>query len=311
MSTKTLVAIVCTVIGAMAIAMLPGCGGGSGSDVGSPDGGSAATGTMQVLLTDMPAADVQEVWVNIAEIQLVPADDGEVVVLDESLLTNLLGPVDLLTLADATLELGEADVPVGTYQQIRLVLYPDGNKIVLPDDAEHELTVPSGAQSGVKVNLASDALEIVEGSTTTLLLDFMAAPSVHRAGHSGMWIMRPVINATAMGGEAPHLRHVRGTVRNRAGQPVEGSSGTPMAVILEGDNGRQIAHVDGQDGSFEIPSVLPGEYQLAVGPVDQDGELAGPPFPLVVGNQGQGPVSVEVTVTADDPVSVNVTADVP
>ncbi len=306
---KTRAALACAIIGIAALVVLAGCGGGS--DVGVPGGDDSETGSLQVLLTDAPAADLAEVWVNIAEIQLVPEDDGEIIVLDENMLPGLIGPVDLLTLAEVTLELGEANVPVGSYQQIRLVLHPDGNRIVLPGDSEHVLTVPSGVQSGVKINFAGDSLVIAEGSTTTLLLDFMAAPSVHQAGQNGMWIMRPVINATVTGEEGPQLQRVRGTVRTRAGQPVEGSADTPVAVILEGENGRQIAHIDGEDGSFEIPSVLPGEYQLQVGPVDQNGELTGAPFPILVGNGGQGAVSVEVTVTDGDPVSVDVTVDLP
>lgn len=299
----------CAIIGIAALAMMAGCGGGS--DVGAPGGDDSGTGTMQVLLTDAPAADVAEVWVNIAEIQLVAEDDGGIVVLDESVLPGLTGEVDLLTLADDILELGEAEVAVGSYLQIRLVLHPDGNRIVLPDGTEHILTVPSGAQSGVKVNFADESLEIVEGSTTTLLLDFMAAPSVHQAAQSGMWIMRPVINAVVTEDQEPELGNVNGSVRNREGEPVEDSAGNPMAVILEGENGRQIAHIHSEDGSFEIPSVLPGRYDLSIGPVDQDGELAGPPLPIVAGNEGQGPVSVEVTVTDGNPVSVDVTVDLP
>lgn len=297
-------------VGAMTVTMIGGCGGGAGID--GPEGDSSATtASMTVLLTDAPAADLTEVWVSIAQIRLVPEGDGEVVILNEDVLPSLLGPVDLLTLAEATLELGEADVPVGSYRQIRFLLEPEGNRIVLPDGSEHTLTIPSGVASGVKVNLAGDSLQIVEGSTTTLLLDFMAAPSVHQAGQSGMWIMRPVINAVVTGDEAPQLRRVRGTVRNRAGEPPAESSGDPVAVILEGENGRQIAHVDGQDGSFEIPSVLPGEYQLRIGPVDEDGEPDGPPFGIVSGNRRQERVRVEVTGTPGSPVSVDVAVDAP
>lgn len=63
--------------------------------------------------------------------------------------------------------LAEADIPVGTYTQMRI--FVTQGRIVLKEDAgEFDLTVPGGTRTGIKLNFEFE----LEGDGSNLLLDF-------------------------------------------------------------------------------------------------------------------------------------------
>jgi hypothetical protein len=84
-------------------------------------------------------------------------------------------------------------LPAGHYDQMRLLL-GDKNTVVLPDGTEQALKVPSGQQSGVKLNVSFD---VAPNTTKDVFTDFDAHRSVfvHEAGNSGKHLLRPVVRA--------------------------------------------------------------------------------------------------------------------
>ena len=73
-----------------------------------------------VLLTDAPVDYIDEAWVDIGAVELVPADDGPIVTLSED---GTDGPVNLLELQDAaTAILADAEIEAGSYAQLRLIV---------------------------------------------------------------------------------------------------------------------------------------------------------------------------------------------
>jgi hypothetical protein len=281
-----------------------GCGGG-GDAPGIPDGGAdgdvATTADVRVLLTDAPVADLSEVWVNILRVELVTADEGPTVVLDSGELPAMF---ELLSLAADPVELGIIEAPVGVYDQVRLVLAADGHVLVDADGVEHALRVPSGAQTGVKVNFPADGFTVTEGQTT-LLLDFLAGPSVHMAGQSGQWIMRPVIHGSRFGADLPEFGGIEGTVAYEDGSIPQALDGNPPAVFLDGDDAENIAEIDTETGAFAIPSLRAGEYELEVGWLDEEGEMADGEL-LIVTDQG-AVEEIEVIVEADATLILDLT----
>lgn len=266
MQTKTAVLIL--VVAAVAI-VLAGCGGG-GEAPGAPDGGTVGTsGTVRVLLTDAPVADLAEVWVNIIGVELVPGDGSPIIALDSD---ELPGQFELLSLADDPFELGVVQAPAGAYEQVRLILAADGHYLIDADGNEHALRVPSGAQTGIKVNFPDGVFEVVEGETI-LLLDFLAGPSVHQAGQSGQWLMRPVIHGSALSGARPAFGSIKGTVSFEDETIPQPLNGCPPAVFVEGEDAENIGEIDPETGEFEIPSLLPGDYELKVGWLNDEGEM--------------------------------------
>lgn len=142
-----------------------------------------ATGRLALQVTDkpFPVDFIAEALVTITRVEVRPASEDEndeggfLVVFEEERTLNLLdlrnGRVELLA---------DAELPVGKYDQMRLVV-TEGQITLNNDDAtQFKLKVPSGESSGIKLNFE---FEIVEGQELALLLDidvsraFSAIPS--------------------------------------------------------------------------------------------------------------------------------------
>lgn len=166
------------------------------------------TGRLSLLLTDAPG-DIQQAVVTIDQIYLQGAEGGGRIILRDEDVTT-----DLLTLVDDTQTLIEGvEIPAGTYGQLRFVISggyiavegEDGGSLIyassptyagLPEGAvvHGELVMPSFAQSGLKVNLPNDAIQIVADELVVLVVDFDVAQSFGKqAGNSGKWVMTPVL----------------------------------------------------------------------------------------------------------------------
>ncbi len=178
------------------------------NEMAGPEDGMA---TLSVYLTDA-LGDVANVWVELVGLTAQGGEGGPVELLGEPtdliLLTDLVGVVQLLQV--------NADLDPTTISQLRLVIgdavleasdgtvYVKGNP-VLPEglDPENpgELHCPSCSQSGIKVKVPNDEVELEEGEAA-LVLDFDVAQSFgHKAGKSGKWVMKPVIHGTLVGDE--------------------------------------------------------------------------------------------------------------
>jgi hypothetical protein len=96
--------------------------------------------------------------------------------------------IDLLTLQNGvTLDAGGAMVPAGAYDMVRLVV--SSGSVVLGGQT-YPLTIPSGAQSGVKLRYA---LDLSADMATTVTLDFDGAASVVETG-KGAYLLKPVLS---------------------------------------------------------------------------------------------------------------------
>ena len=91
--------------------------------------------------------------------------------------------IDLIKLKNLTEILGEVNLSVGIYTQIRLYVE---KALITIDGIEYDLKIPSK-----KVKIVSNFL-IFEDETTVLLLDFDVHKSVHRAGKD-KYILKPTI----------------------------------------------------------------------------------------------------------------------
>ena len=176
------------VSGALLLMALGGCGGGSGE----------ATGLLQVGLTDAPPEGLESVWVSIHEVQVVPAD---LVGLEEGPhpVVASFNPSLVINIMDLQYQqqlLGQGQVPIGEYGQVRLVLdrNPDigdpVNYVTYSDAPETKvpLKTPSGQQSGLKV---IGQFEVVVGEMNAILLDFDPSKAIVEAGESGQTLLKP------------------------------------------------------------------------------------------------------------------------
>lgn len=176
-------------------------------------GGS--NGKIKVSLTDAPAdlANVSQVNVTVDEVRVhdeaasaTPdggpdaqgdgvAGPGWIVLCSEQRTYDLLGltngrfaPLCTQALADGGSEAAAISVPAGRISQVRL--HVASAQLVFNDGtAPVSLAVPSGATSGLKIDVGED---VPSGGTLDLKLDFDAAASITRQG-TGTYTLKPVI----------------------------------------------------------------------------------------------------------------------
>ncbi|MGL1885689.1 MAG: DUF4382 domain-containing protein [Reichenbachiella sp.] len=166
--------IILSVIGLIGVVFLNSCGEDEKN-----------TATIQVSLVDAPG-DYESVFIDLVDVQVNTGEDSW-----ESLESAQMGVYDLIQLTNGTEAfLGEIELPEGQMGQVRLIL-GENNELVV-DGVTKDLTVPSGSQSGLKLNVDGD---IVGGVTYKLIIDFDAAKSVVEAGNSGKYNLKPVIRA--------------------------------------------------------------------------------------------------------------------
>ena len=172
-------------------------------------------GALTLPLTDAPG-DIREAAVTIEKIYLQPdsnydAAADRVVLMDDPI------TVDLLMLADTTQAVVDSlSIPAANCAQLRFVISGADIAVEGADTASRLIYatsttyagLPSGTaldgqlitlswgSSGLKEQVPGNALTIVDGSTTTLLIGFDVLQSFGKAaGQSGNWIMSPIIQA--------------------------------------------------------------------------------------------------------------------
>jgi Domain of unknown function (DUF4382) len=167
---------------------------------------SSGNGTLAVALVDAPSPDVKGIVVTIDTVTAHSEQAGWVTVAH--------GPitVDLLTLQDVSMKLGEISLPAGTVDEIRLVLAAAGPQyVVLADDSHAPLKTPSGAESGEKLK---GKFEVSACTKHTVTLDFDGKNSIayhETGGPDPEWILRPVIRVKAEADEAESCSSDGGT----------------------------------------------------------------------------------------------------
>jgi len=244
MNTRKLFGITFAAIFGMAM-ILAGC-----DSVGTNAAGN--TGTLEVRMHDAPANyDQVNVSIKSVEVNNTKDDTGWVEI------SSPQKTYDLLKLTNgATTLLGSKELPVGTYEQIRLILNKDGNNVVV-NGTQHDLKIPSGSQTGIKLNVNA---EIKPDITYKLLLDFDASRSVVEAGnqHSGVrYLLKPVVDAT---NEAT-TGIISGVVN-----PADSKS---FVYAIAGSDTMSSTKADTTDGSFKLIGLNEDSYTVSVDPSNE------------------------------------------
>ena len=185
-----LTCVTCLVVGS--------CGNGSSTSSGrSADGAMPGDGptTLTISITDAVIDSAQEVWIQFTGLTIKPADDDAI----DFIFSNA-NNINLLSLSGTAYSdlISNEVVPLGNYDWIRLHVNAtnDGNLdsyIRLDDGTVHELSIPSGSQSGLQIN---SSFEITAASDKKLMIDFDLRKSIVIAGPN--YLMRPTLRMVDM-----------------------------------------------------------------------------------------------------------------
>ncbi|MBJ6764152.1 DUF4382 domain-containing protein [Myxococcaceae bacterium JPH2] len=252
--------------------------------------GDSSKARVTVKLTDAPGDSFEKAVVTISKVYLKGSTEGDskgdVVLLDSPVTTNLL------TLANDAADLvKDAEVPTGTYREMRFVItggyvqvkQSSGESRVYATSANYEglpagthvdgeLQMPSAASSGLKVKFDKDADVTITSEDTqkVILVDFDVAQSFgHVAGNSDRWVMGPVIK----GADLQFSGNVKATLRLGAGVTLPGVGDAQVqlsafSAVLTNELGSKetLAFAAGTDGVYvaDFKFLLPGSYQVDV-----------------------------------------------
>ncbi len=157
---------------------------------------------------------------------------------------------DLLKLKNGvTTIIGNSSLAIGHYSQIRLIIGAGSNIVV--DGVTYPLEIPSGEQTGIKLN---HEFEILEDLNYELFLDFDAELSILLTG-SGQYIMTPVIRIIPAG--------ISGTISGII-IPVNSDA----SVYAKSGAESISTSVDKTTGMFKLMAIIEGTYDVVVSSVN-------------------------------------------
>ena len=233
--------ILCTV--AMAGLMLAATGCEKPIDAVAPQ---SQTGIMRVNMVDSPAGyDAVNIVIDSLQAHIATMDSTSGWVS----LNVTPGTYNLLTYVNGNFALvANSSLPAGRYSQIRLFIGSGSNVVV--DGETKPLMIPSGVQSGVKLNI--DA-EIVADAATTITFDFDANLSVVKSGNplNPTYVLRPVIRTTTTSSTG----FIAGAILPTSARPtIWATSETQDTLTTTTD----------ATGGFRFLYVSPGSYSLMI-----------------------------------------------
>lgn len=280
--------------------VIAGCGGGgySMSMTTSP-----STGTVTVSISDPPSCKnpngrFEHVFITIRSVQAHTSSSAT----DNTSGWQELAPqlasqplqIDLFSAAQTNCvlaQLGSASLPVGNYQQIRLLLVSNSpgpsdalpstnacagngyNCVVLTDNSIHGLDLSSQANTGLKIppgQIVGGPLQVSAGQSVDLNIDFNACASIVQEGN-GQYRLKPVLTAgqiipnnSGIGGQivdSVTKLPIAGTVLVAIEQP--DSTGIDRVIMqAAADSSGNFRFCPLPSGTFDIVAVAVGPNNL-------------------------------------------------
>jgi hypothetical protein len=260
---------------ALACLLLATCGGGSDS--------SSDTGKLSLSITDAPIYEAQKVEVDFSGVLVKPEggpaqkfsicvdpnDPGNLPIVQsgecsESASGVVTGVVtiDLLqqTGGASFLLLDKVVLVAGRVNWVRLQLTDPAGRITL-SDGEHDLTVPSGNQTGLKLNRG---FEVPAGGEVKIYIDFDVRKSIVFANDE--YKLKPTLRlvedfGAITGNVDPLLRPA--TCLGPSIYVFAGATTTPDDIERDQSDPVSSAMVNIDTGSYRADFLEPGDYTLA------------------------------------------------
>jgi hypothetical protein len=228
------------------------------------------TARVTVLLTDAPHAYLEAAEVTIDRIEILPVDGPPIVISTDG------GTHDLLQLQDGvTAELGSATMDAGRFLQLRMIV--SSAEVTLKDgytftdgSTTKSIAVPSGAQTGIKINLKDvngeegEGVEIRPGETV-LVVDFDVSQNFVMLGDAEApagindFLFTPLLRAV--------VEDVAGSIAGTVTAPDEMvTEGLTVMATRQGagEDEAAVTTLVKEDGTFKLHFLPPGTYDVTV-----------------------------------------------
>jgi len=176
------------------ITFLTACSSGDSSNLTSGRGGSANS-LLNLDITDAAIDDADEVWVEFTGVSIQPSSDQT----DQSTIEftfDTAKRINLLGLQGNKVQalLIDEIIPSGSYDWIRLAVNAERDStldsyIKLKDGSTHEIFIPSGSQTGLKLNTG---FELIAAAEFNFTIDFDLRKSVVMTGLN-QYQLRPTL----------------------------------------------------------------------------------------------------------------------
>ena len=170
--------------------------------------------------------------------------------------------IDLLTLSNGiTEQLASVDLEPGEYDMIRMHVVD--SKVILKDNSEFSLKVPSGSSSGLKV-MIDPSISVGSGETVDVLLDFDVSKSFvakgnWKGGNLNGFNFKPVVRCVLLG----MAGRIEGTVTDTAGTALEKAAiNVWMPAEETAEDSLITSTFTDSDGKYKVIGILSGTYYL-------------------------------------------------
>lgn len=284
--------------GLAAVFLIASCGGNSSTGMTG-----TSMGTVNVSISDPPSCmppngQFTHVYITVRSVQAnIDANAGDGDSGWQELAPQLTGApmqIDLFSKPQTTCvlaQLGSASLPVGKYQQIRLLLVSNSpgasdavpssnacagngyNCVALGDGTLHELQLSSEANTGLKIppgQVVGGPINVAAGQSVDLNIDFNACASIVEEGN-GKFRLKPTLTAGQVGANNTGIGGQ--VVDSVSKQPINGS----VQVAIEQPGAGGIDRIVMQtatdaNGNFRFCPLPTGMFDIvvvAIGPANQ------------------------------------------
>lgn len=291
----------CAAILPLLALLATGCSGGGNSSMATPQ--TPTMGTVNVSISDPPSCknpngNFEHVYITVRSVQAhISASATDSTPGWQELAPQLNSQpmqVDLFSAAQTNCvlaQLGSASLPVGSYQQIRVLLVSNMpgaggavpmtnacagngyNCVVLRDSSIHELDLSSQVNTGLKIppgQIVGGPIQVVGGQSVDLNIDFNACASILQEGN-GQFRLKPVltagqvsVNNSGIGGQivdSATRAPITGTVLVAVEQP-DSMGIDRMVMETAADSSGNFRFCPLPSGVFDIVAVAVGPNNL-------------------------------------------------
>ena len=170
--------------------------------------------------------------------------------------------IDLLSLSNGiTEQLASVELEAGSYDMIRM--HVDKSTVILANETEFELKIPSGPDSGLKIKI-EPALSVASGQTSDVLLDFDVSKSFvvkgnWKGGAINGFNFKPVVRCVLL----DRAGRIEGTVSDTSAVNLSNASVNLWTEVndIEEDSLLTTAFTD-EMGHYQLIGIQEGTYYM-------------------------------------------------